>query len=139
MVSIVKPVIKRISSGSKESQYAEMQREYTMLNQKNHLTVSDVRKQYTSFFERVMVLYNLTLSKNEKDHDVEDVKRFATELYETGRVDDYDKKAIDEALDDFTSLLSVQSNKRDIDLEFLDARIDLATSSINAEIGALIH
>ena len=116
-----------------------MQREYTMLNQKNHLTVSDVRKQYTSFFERVMVLYNLALSKNEKDHDVEDVKRFATELYETGRIDDYDKKAIDEALDDFTSLLSVQSNKLDIDLEYLDAMIDLATSSINAEIGAFIH
>ena len=139
MVSIVKPVIKRISSGPKESQYAEMQREYTMLNQKNHLTVSDVRKQYTSFFERVMVLYNLTLSKNEKDHDVEDVKRFATELYETGHIDDYDKKAIDEALDDFTSLLSVQSNKWDIDLEYLDARISIATESINAEIGALIH
>ena len=139
MVSIVKPVIKRISGGSKESQYAEMQREYTMLNQENHLSVSDIRKQYTSFFERVMVLYNLTLSKNEKDHDVEDVKRFATELYETGRIDDYDKKAIDETLEDFTSLLSVQSNKRDIDLEYLDARISIATESINAEIGALIH
>lgn len=139
MVSIVKPVIKRISGGSKESQYAEMQREYTMLNQKNHLSVSDVRKQYTSFFERVMVLYNLTLSKNEKDHDVEDVKRFATELYETGRIDDYDKEVIDEALDDFTSLLLAESNKWDIDLEFLDARIDLATSSINAKIGALVH
>lgn len=139
MVSIVKSVIKRISGGSKESQYAEMQREYTMSNQKNHLTVSDVRKQYASFFERVMVLYNLTLSKNEKDHDVEDVKRFATELYETGRIDDYDKKAIDKALDDFTSLLSNQSKKWPIDLEYLDAMIDLATSSINAEIGALIH
>ena len=110
-----------------------------MLNQENHLSVSDIRKQYTSFFERVMVLYNLTLSKNEKDHDVEDVKRFATELYETGRIDDYDKKAIDETLEDFTSLLSVQSNKRDIDLEYLDARISIATESINAEIGALIH
>lgn len=139
MVSIVKPVIKRISGGSKESQYAEMQREYTMLNQKNHLSVSDVRKQYVSFFERVMVLYNLTLSKNEKDHDVEDVKRFATELYETGRIDDYDKEVINKALDDFTSLLTAESNKWDIDLEFLDARIDLATSSINAKIGALIH
>ena len=116
-----------------------MQREYTMLNQKNHLTVSDVRKQYISFFERVMVLYNLTLSKNEKDHDVEDVKRFATELYETGRIDDYDKKVIEESLEDFTSLLTAESHKWDIDLEYLDARIDLATDWINAEIGALIH
>ncbi len=110
-----------------------------MSSQKNHLSVSDVKKQYISFFERVMVLYNLTLSKNEKDHDVEDVKRFATELYETGRIDDYDKKAIDEALDDFTSLLSNQSKKWPIDLEYLDARIDLAISDINAEIGTLIH
>lgn len=139
MVSIVKPVIKRISSGSKESQYAEMQREYTMLNQKNHLTVSDVRKQYTSFFERVMVLYNLTLSKNEKDHDVEDVKRFTTELYETGRISDYTKKTIDESIADFTLLLSGQTKKRNIDLDYLYARIDLATDGINAEIGALIH
>ena len=139
MVSIVKPVIKRISGGSEESQYAEMQREYTMPNQKNHLTVSDVKKQYTSFFERVMVLYNLTLSKNEKDHDVEDVKRFATELYETGRIDDYDKKVIEEALEDFTSLLTAESNKWDIDLEFLDVRLSFAIDNINAKIGALIH
>ena len=116
-----------------------MQREYTMTNKKNHLSVSDVKKQYISFFERVMVLYNLTLSKNEKDHDVEDVKRFATELYDTGRIDDYDKKEIEEALEDFASLLTAESNKWDIDLEYLDAMIDLATSSINAEIGALIH
>ena len=110
-----------------------------MLNQKNHLSVSDVRKQYTSFFERVMVLYNLIMSIEEKNHDVEDVKRYATELYETGRIDYYDKKVIDEALEDFTSLLTAESNKWDIDLEYLDAMIDLATSSINAEIGALIH
>ncbi len=116
-----------------------MQREYTMLNQKNHLSVSDVRKQYTSFFERVMVLYNLTLSKNEKDHNVEDVKRFANELYETGRISEYTKDEIDDALDDFALLLSNQSKKWDIDLEYLDARISLAADDINAEIGALIH
>ena len=110
-----------------------------MSNQKNHLSVSDVRKQYTSFFERVMVLYNLTLSKNEKDHDVDDVKRFATELYDTGRIDAYDKEIIDEALEDFASLLTAESNKWDIDLEYLDVRISLATDGINADIGALIH
>ena len=110
-----------------------------MSNRKKHLTVSEVKEHYISFFERVMVLYNLAFSKKEKDHDVEDVKRYAIALYETGRIDDYDKEAIDEALDDFTSLLSTQSKKWPIDLEYLDARIDLATSSINAEIGALIH
>ena len=110
-----------------------------MSNRKKHLTVSEVKEHYISFFERVMVLYNLTLSKNEKDHDVEDVKRFATELYETGRIDDYDKKEIEEALEDFTSLLTAESHKWDIDLEYLDARISLATDGINADIGALIH
>ncbi len=110
-----------------------------MSNRKKHLTVSEVKEHYISFFERVMVLYNLTFSKKEKDHNVEDVKRYATALYETGRIDNYDKKAIKEALEDFASLLAAESNKWDIDFEYLDARIDLATSSINAEIGALIH
>ena len=110
-----------------------------MSNRKKHLTVSEVKEHYISFFERVMVLYNLTFSKKEKDQDAEDVKRYATALYETGRIDDYDKKAINEAVEDFTLLLSVKSKKWFIDLEYLDARISLATDSINAEIGALIH
>lgn len=110
-----------------------------MSNRKKHLTVSEVKEHYISFFERVMVLYNLTFSKKEKDHNVEDVKRYAIALYETGRIDDYDKKAINETLEDFALLLSIKSKKWFIDLEYLDARIDLATSSINAEIGSLIH
>ena len=112
---------------------------YTMSNQKNHLTVSDVKEQYVTFFERVMVLYNLTLSKKEKDHDVEDVKRFANELYETGRISEFTKKEIDDTLDDFSSLLLVQSKKWAIDLDYLDTIISLATDDINAEIGTLIH
>ena len=112
---------------------------YTMSNQKNHLTVSDVKEQYNTFFERIMVLYNLALSKKEKDHDVGDVKRFANELYETGRISEFTKKEIDDTLDDFSSLLLVQSKKWAIDLDYLDTRISLATDDINAEIGALIH
>ena len=103
------------------------------------MSVSSVREQYNTFFERIMVFYNLALSKEEKDHNVKDVKRFAIELYETGRISEYTKDGIDDALDDFSSLLSVQSKKWAIDLDYLDARISLATSSINAEIGALIH
>ena len=112
---------------------------YTMSNRKNHLSVSDIKEQYITFFERVMVLYNLTLSKKEKDHDVEDVKRFANELYETGRISEYTKDEIDDALDDFVLLLSNQSKKWAIDLDYLDARKSLATDDINTEIGALIH
>ena len=110
-----------------------------MSNKQMMPSISHVSSEFGTFFERVMVLYNLTFSKKEKDQDAEDVKRYATALYETGRIDDYDKEVIDGALEDFTSLLSTQSKKWPIDLEYLDARIDLATSSINAGIGALIH
>ena len=110
-----------------------------MSNQKNLLSVSSVREQYNTFFERIMVFYNLALSKEEKDHNVEDVKRFAIELYETGRISDYIKETIDESLSDFTSLLSGQTKKRAIDLDYLDANISLAIGDINAEIGALIR
>ena len=50
-----------------------------MSNQKNLLSVSSVREQYNTFFERIMVFYNLALSKEEKDNNVEDVKRLANE------------------------------------------------------------
>ena len=139
MVSIVRASTKKEYLAARIAVIRNYAKEYTMSNRKKHLTVSEVKEHYISFFERIMVLYNLTFSKKEKDHDVEDVKRYAIALYETGRIDNYDKKAIKEALEDFASLLAAESNKWDIDLEYLDATIDLTTSSINAEIGALIH
>ena len=103
------------------------------------MSVSSVREQYNTFFERIMVFYNLALSKEEKDHNVKDVKRFAIELYETGRISDYIKETIDESVANFALLLPGQIKRGIVDLDYLDANISLAISEINAEIGKLIH
>ena len=110
-----------------------------MLEQNEMLSVSSVRTSYSTFFDRVRVLYNLSFIKEEKDHKVEDVKRFTIELHEAGRISDYIKEMIDESITDFTLLLPGQMKKGIVDLEYLDANISLAISEINAEIGELIH
>ena len=110
-----------------------------MASQNEYLYVSIVRRQYSTFFERVMVLYNLVFFKEEKDHKVEDVKKFTVELYEAGRISDYIKETIDESVANFALLLPGQIKRGIVDLDYLDANISLAISEINAEIGKLIH
>ena len=110
-----------------------------MRNQNNLVTVSYVKEQYTTFFNRVRVLYNISFSKDEKGREIEDVKRFANELYEAGRIDDYTKRIIDESIETYTSQLNGQIRNRIVDLEYLDATISLAIDDINAEIGGLIQ
>ena len=115
------------------------QKENTMRNQNNLVTVSYVKEQYTTFFNRVRVLYNISFSKDEKGREIEDMKRFANELYEAGRIDDYTKRIIDESIETYTSQLNGQIRNRAVDLEYLDATISLAIDDINAEIGGLIQ
>ena len=110
-----------------------------MTDQNEFLSVSTVRRNYSTFFQRVMVLYNLSFTKEETDHKVEDVKRFTIELHEAGRISDYIKEIIDESISDFALLLPGQIKKREVDLDYLDAKISLAISDINAEIGEMIH
>ena len=110
-----------------------------MTDQNEFLSVSTVRRNYSTFFQRVMVLYNLSFAKEETDHKVEDVKRFTIELHEAGRISDYIKEIIDESIANFRLLLPGQMQKGIVDLEYLDANISLAISEINAEIGELIH
>ncbi len=110
-----------------------------MLSNYKTLNVSSIRKQYDLFFERIMVLYNLSFSKKEKDHEVEDVRRFIIELYEADRISDYTKEATDRLIVDFTLLSPGQIKKRAVDLDYLDANMSLVISDINAEIGSLIH
>ena len=86
-----------------------------------------------------MVLYNLKFFREEKDHRVEDVKRFALELYDAGFISDYIKELIDDTIEKFALLLPGQIKKGFVDLDFLDAHISLAISDINAEIGEMIH
>lgn len=110
-----------------------------MVSQNEFLSVSAIRRQYSAFFEKVMVLYNRVFFKEEKDHKVEDVKRFAIELYEAGRISDYIKETIDESVTNFTLLLPGQIKRGRANLDYLDASISLAINEINAEIGELIH
>ena len=46
---------------------------------------------------------------------------------------------MDELIANFTLLLSGQTKKRAIDLDYLDANMSLVISDINASIGELIH
>ena len=110
-----------------------------MLNRQNNLTVSFVRTQFSAFFERVMVLYNLSFVKREKAHKVEDVKRFATELFGADRINEYVKNLIDETIQRFLSLLPGKRKRDDLCLEYLDIWVSLATTDINSEIDELIH
>ena len=110
-----------------------------MLRQDEFLSVSCIRKQYSIFFKRVMVLYNLVFFREEKDHKVEDVKQFAIELYEAGHISDYIKEMIDESIANFALLLPGQLKKRGANLNYLDKSISLAISDINVEINGLIH
>ena len=110
-----------------------------MSDYEHPISVSIVRHEFGTFFDRVRWLYNLSFFKEEKDHKVEDVKRFTIELHEAGRINDYIKELIDESISDFALLLPGQVKKRGIDLDFLDAKISLAISDLNAEIGELIH
>ena len=110
-----------------------------MPNRQNTVTVSFVRTQFSIFFERVMVLYNLSFVKEEKAHKVEDVKRFATELFDADRISEYVKNLIDEAIQYFSSLLPGKRKRDDPYLEYLDAWVSLSISDINSEIGELIH
>lgn len=110
-----------------------------MLEEENRPTVSSVRTQFSTFFERVMVLYNLTFFKEEKSHRVEDAKRFSVELFEADKISEYIKSVIDDAIENFALLLPGKRKRDDPYLEYLDAWVSLAIGDINSEIGELIH
>ena len=62
-------------------------------------TLSSVRTGFATFFERVMVLYNLTFLKEEKDHKVQNVRKYSEELWDAGHISEYIKSEIDDAID----------------------------------------
>ena len=102
-------------------------------------SVSYMRRQFGTFFERVMVLYNLSFNKEEESHKAEDVKRFAKKLFEADRISEYIKTVIDDAIENFALLLPGKMKRDDPYLEYLDAWVSLSISDINSEIGELIH
>ena len=102
-------------------------------------TLSYVRREFGTFFDRVRVLYNLSFNKEEENHKVEDAKRFATELFEADKISEYVKTVIDDAIENFASLLPGKRKRDDPYIEYLDAWISLSISDINSEIGELIR
>lgn len=110
-----------------------------MSKNKNVPTISSVRSQFSTFFNRVMVLYNLSFQKEETSHKVDDVKKFAEELFAADRISEYIKSEIDEAIDRFASVLPGKMKRDNPYLEYLDAWLSLSISDLNAEIGELIH
>ena len=102
-------------------------------------TPSSVRTGFATFFERVMVLYNLTFLKEEKDHKVQNVRKYSEELWNAGHISEYIKSEIDDAIENFACLLPGKTKRDDPHLEYLDAWVSLAISDINSEIGELVH
>ena len=109
-----------------------------MSKQIHEPTVSSVRSQFSTFFDRVRVLYNLSFTKEEKSNRVKDVERFANELFEADKIGEYIKFTIDEAISNFTYLLPGREVD-DLVLDHFDALISISINDINAEIGELIH
>ena len=109
------------------------------MSQELPATLSTVRTEFATFFERVMVLYNLKFARQETDHTVKNVRKYADLLWEAGHISEYTKTEIDDSINYFSCLLPGKMKRDDPYLEYLDAWISLAISDINAEIGEMIH
>ena len=107
------------------------------------VTVSSVRHEFGTFFDRVRLLYNLAFFKEEKGYRAEAVKKYAAELYRANRISDYIHSIVGEAIEKFTLLLPGKMKKMSFAehqefLEKLDAWIDISISDINGEISELM-
>lgn len=72
------------------------------------VTVSSVRHEFGTFFDRVRLLYNLAFFKEEKGYRAEAVKKYADELFEANRISEYVHSIIGEAIEKFTLLSPVK-------------------------------
>ena len=103
------------------------------------LTVSEVRHEFGTFFDRVRWLYNLSFFKEEKGYRAEAVKRYADELFEANRIGDYIHSIIGEAIQKFTLLSPVKLKEMNLDkLRMLSEWINISISDINDEINELM-
>ena len=110
-----------------------------MLEQNEMLSVSSVRTSYSTFFERVMVLYNLAFFKEEKGYKAEVVKKYADELFEANRISEYVHSIIGEAIQKFTLLSPVKLKEMNpTKLEQLSKWINISIYDINGEINDLM-
>ena len=68
-----------------------------MTNQEHPISVSIVRHDFGTFFDRVRWLYNLTFFREEKSHKVEDVKKYVDDMFEANRISEHIHSIIEEA------------------------------------------
>ena len=110
-----------------------------MSNYEQPISVSIVRHEFGTFFDRVRWLYNLSFFKEEKGYRAEVVKRYADELFEANRISDYIHSIIGEAIQKFTLLSPVNLKEMNPDkFRMLSKWISISISDINLEIDELI-
>ena len=110
-----------------------------MSDQENPISVSIVRHEFGTFFDRVRWLYNLSFYKEEKGYRAEAVKKYADELFEANRISDYIHSIIGEAIEKFTLLSPVKLKEMNPDkLRLLSQWINISISDINGEISELM-
>ncbi len=103
------------------------------------VTVSSVRHEFGTFFDRVRVLYNLAFFKEEKGYRAEAVKKYADELFEANRISEYVHSIIVEAIQRSTLLSPDKLKEMNPDkLSMLSQWINISISDINGEINELM-
>ena len=103
------------------------------------VTVSSVRHEFGTFFDRVRLLYNLAFFKEEKGYRAEAVKKYSDELFEANHISDYIHSIIGEAIEKFTLLSPVKLKEMNpTKLEQLSKWINISISDINLEIAELV-
>ena len=103
------------------------------------VTVSSVRHEFGTFFDRVRVLYNLAFFKEEKGYRAEAVKKYADELFEANRISEYVHSIIGEAIEKFTLLSPVKLKEMNpAKLDQLSKWINISIYDINGEITDLM-
>ena len=103
------------------------------------VTVSSVRHEFGTFFDRVRVLYNLAFFKEEKGYRAEAVKKYADEMFEANHISEYVHSIIGEAIQKFTLLSPVKLKEMNpTKLEQLSKWINISIYDINCEITDLM-
>jgi len=110
-----------------------------MSDYEHPISVSIVRHEFGTFFDRVRWLYNLAFFKEEKGYRAEVVKKYADELFEANRISDYIHSIIGEAIEKFTLLSPVKLKEMNpTKLEQLSKWINISIDDINGEINDLM-
>jgi len=79
-----------------------------MSDYEHPISVSIVRHEFGTFFDRVRWLYNLAFFKEEKGYRAEVGEKHADELFEANRISEYVHSIIGEAIEKFTLLSPVK-------------------------------